>query len=129
MKIRSMYVSNSSSSSYIIKYKKDIEVSLGAASITIDDFKSLIDKGKHGYYETYIVSCNKEEYRNNITEDAYYSASEKQEMLKVLELFNEDEELLQFELDHDDVMLNKLMKVFDFMNLFKILEIDGQKCV
>lgn len=129
MKIRNIYVSNSSSSSYIVKYKKDVKISLGSVSITIDDFKSLIDKGKHGYFETYITSCNKEEYRNIITEDTYYSASEKQEMLKVLDLFNEDEELLQFELDYDDVMLNKLVRVFAFMNLFKVLEIDGEECV
>lgn len=129
MKVRNGYVSNSSSSSYIIKYKKESSVTIGSEVFTIDDFIYMLDKGRHGYYDTYIVALNKEEYRDIIVTNTYYTDEEKQEILSVLDIFNEDEELLRFEIDYDDRICNKFMKVLKSMNFLTIVEKDGRSCV
>lgn len=119
MKIRSNYVSNSSSSSFIIAYKKD-SVDLFCVSFSADDLFELIDKG---HSDSVILAINKENYEEVLEDEAFFGngdgVSENRELINKLE---EDEDIAYFSIDNHDSVNLKLLEVFKKAGIIRILK-------
>lgn len=119
MKIRSNYVSNSSSSSFIIAYKKD-SVDLFCVSFSADDLFELIDKG---HSDSVLLAINKENYEEVLEDEAFFGngdgVSENRELINKLE---EDEDIAYFSIDNHDSVNLKLLEVFKKAGIIRILK-------
>lgn len=125
MKIRTNYVSNSSSSSYIVKYKRGKTITIGNTYYSIEDVRSFLERASSRIYETFISCASKDNYRDKIQSDEYLTPEEKIDALKIFNYVAEDEELLCFDLDYSDKTIKKFIFSLSELNLFEVISIDG----
>ena len=126
MKIRTNYVSNSSSSSFILKYKRGATIKLGSVEFTMRDLISIIGYEVLGCRDTFVKFDNKEEFKNSIVDAIYLSDMEKSTLDGLLRTFSDDDELLQISIDYQDKALLKLMHALEELGLFKIVAVDNE---
>ena len=90
MKIRSGYVSNSSSSSFIVAFDENAKVKLGESDeFTIDDFFEVVERSNRNWSsdETSLVASGEENVRCHEKDRWSYDYDEGRKYLKELEGF------------------------------------------
>lgn len=120
MKIRSNYVSNSSSSSFIIAYKND-SVDLFCVSFSAEDLFELIDKG---HSDSVLLAINKENYEDVLEDEAFFNNGDGvSENLELINKLEKDEDIAYFSIDNYDSVNLKLLEVFKKAGIIRILKV------
>ena len=134
MKLRSGYVSNSSSSSFVIAYDEDAELKFAECdmSFTVEDFMDFIDRSTRNWSsDETCVSANGEEnvYDYEKSRLSGYDINEDRKYMKELEDFMESNKGKEFSVIrisyHDDFV----RKMYDaFKSTGKIVEFNEREC-
>lgn len=120
MKIRNSYVSNSSSSSYIIAYDKDAELKFSDCEIsfTMDDFMDFIDRQTRNWSsDETCISANGDEnvYDYEKSRLSGYDIDEDKKYMDELEKFMDDNKGREFSvirISYHDDFVKKMYNAF-----------------
>ena len=130
MKIRNGYVSNSSSSSYIVEFKNyDQVIRIAGEEITPRVFFDLVESGRMET-EMHDLAIHEEEKTELIKHIEYlisftYDNNQKCELIKLRDdieknLYNENTNYARFELGYHDTATNFLFRLLWKYDMFKI---------
>lgn len=131
MKIRSVFVSNSSSSSFIIQFKdSDSKVRIAGADISIHDFFNYIDTRSSfelnsKMHEITYDEENKDKLIKFIDDQFQYENKEMKQKLLVLkeDILNNNQKFARFNLSFHDKVGNFLINLLSKYDLFSIRHI------